>query len=191
MPINSLYPSFIKVFYSSNGHNHTMVIPCKYTVSASPPHMLLKKGGGSQDWESCLATDFIPLLAAVMNNASSFVSAELWKMASPTADPVFVAAKALAIAGASATAIVPYSQVSYTFRADDGGLFRLLLLEGIQAANLRDDPPYAAAPNLAISDYAIDDESFICARSGGYLVSPIRLLTKTNDKVREKFLLDT
>lgn len=190
MPINSLYPSFVKIFYSANGHPHTMVLPVQMVLPAGNPPSLTLKNGTTQDWETCVGTNFVPLLAQVFNVASSFVSAEIWSMATPTADPVFVDAMTIGMVGQSGSPTVPYSQVSMTFRAADGGLFRLLLLEGTQGANARDDPPFDGAANLNISNFLIGATSFVCARSGGYLIAPIRLLTKTNDKLRSKFLLD-
>jgi hypothetical protein len=62
-------------------------------------------------------------------------------------------------------------------------------METSESVNIEAFPPFSGA-DLALANYLTGGTSVVCARDGGFLVVPIRLLTKTNDQLRKKYQLD-
>jgi len=189
MPNNSLAPSFIKLFYTSNGHEHIMTIPVLAYLGIGDIWFLQEKASSVGRAWTVSFPEFITAMRPAFPPSDTFVSAELWTMASPTADPIFREAQALGTLGTGSGTDLANGQASMTYRSSTGGLYRLILLEGLFPVNLKDAPPFVA-PFLAIDTYVRATTSVIFARDGGNLIAAIRLLTKTNDTLRKKFLLD-
>lgn len=189
MPINSLYPGFVKLFYNSNGHEHVQTIPVQPYIGVGGGWWLTRKDGtpGSV-WTTQIVT-YATLLRPYFHSSSAINRAELWTMASPTSDPVYRETHTIALAGTSATAPTPYLQRSVTYRAQLGGLYRWMLMETSEVMNAELYPPFSGT-DLAMANYLTGGTSIVCARDGSFLVVPIRLLTKTNDQLRKKYLLD-
>jgi hypothetical protein len=191
MPNNSLYPGFIKLFYTSNTHGHLQVIPIQAPVDTGGGVWQVGKKGGANGLFSAEILTYVNVVKTLFPAASSFTFAELWTMASATADPVFQQTVNLAVAGTHGTGAQANAQLSVTFRSQAGGLYRGLFMESSYAVNVRDDAPLGdASQNAYAATYAIANGSIVSARDGGFLTAVIRSLTKTNDKLREKFLLD-
>lgn len=190
MAINSLYPGFVKIFYTSNGHQHTQTLPVKPYVGLGGAWYLEQKNDVTGIQFSAAVTVYANLFKALLHTTSTVTSAELWTMSSPTADPQFREVVEVATAGTATGTVIPYSQVSVTYRTANGGLFRHLVLEqSIHAVNAEMYPPFSAA-TAAMRAWLTGDQSFVFGRDGGALVAAIRLLSKTNDQLRKRYLLD-
>nr|CRY96496.1 hypothetical protein [uncultured prokaryote] len=189
MPINSLYPGFVKLFYNSNGHQHTQTLPVKPFVGVGGAWFLEAKNIVNNDVWQDMVTAYVDVFKTWLPNTGSITRAELWTMASPTATPVFADALPLSVAGTVAITPVALGQTSVTYRSATGGLYRWIGLEGSDAANAEAYPPFGGIHG-ALATYLTGATSFVVARDGGTLTAPIRLLSKTNDKLREKYLLD-
>lgn len=189
MPINSLFPGFVKLFYTSNGHSHVQTIPVQPYLGVGGVWFLSEKGSSvGRAWAVSFA-DYVAQFKNILHTSNSVGFAELWTLDNATADPVFREAFDFSGAGLSAGTVIPFLQSSIAWRADDGGLYRWVMVENLGAVNTSDPPPFAA-PYEAFRTYMLGGTSCVSARSGGFLVAALRLLHKTNDKLREKFLLD-
>lgn len=189
MAINSLYPGFVKLHYSILSREHTMTIPTKpFQAIGGQWFLEMKNTPGGGLWTT-LVDAFAAAIKPLLHTTGTFTNAELWTMSSPTADPVFEEVYNVNVAGTNATAAVAYGQVSMTYRTQGGGLYRFVLLEASQAPNVEIFPPYVS-PYLAINTYLIGNTSMVFGRNGGALIAPIRILSKTNDMLRRKYLLD-
>jgi hypothetical protein len=189
MAINSLYPGFVKIFYNSNGHEHVQTVPVQPYIGVGGGWWLTRKDGTpGAVWTTQIAT-YAALLRPYIHTTGAINRAELWTMASPTADPIYQDSVTLTLAGTNATVATPYLQRSVTYRSQTGGLYRFILMETSEGRDLEAYPPFSGI-DLATANYLVSGPSVVCARDGGFLVVPIRLLTKTNDQLRKKYLLD-
>lgn len=195
MTVNSLYPAFVRFYYAVSGRQHVHQVPVGFspgsvTPGADPTTVALISPGGAVTFDDFCAT-YVAWIAALYNTAAtSFSRAELWEVASPGADPTFVSVEYLGTTGSSASAVNPYSQLTISFRTSAGGILKIVLLDQVQAANVRDDFPVANVAVGAIASYILSTASPIIGRDNGRPVAGIRFLTKTNDVIRKRNLLD-
>jgi hypothetical protein len=190
---NSLYPGFVRIHYESNGHPHKMVIPVtpvSGTGGTDDFGLELKGGGTATDWALAVSNFVEGQLDLFLHTSDTFGSAELWTMSSPTADPINVSVTDLSNTGASTGAVLALGMMNMTWRTQAGGIYRLVVMEPAGLA-LNDEqfPPYTAQL-LDMDTFLRGTTSFVHGRDGGFLSAPIRYLTKTNDALRKKYLLD-
>jgi len=195
MVVNSLFPYFSKIKYTANGHTHWMVVPLGLESGGIPPgsssdnYTFIANNGSEPDFETSMI-GFVTMLLPFFKTTDSFILAELWGMATVDSDPVFYTAAILGLSGSSASANVPNSQAVMTLRTHLGGIIKITMMEGINAVNSRDDYPFAAVSNQNLGGYLISGPNIIRGRDGGKIISPLRYITKTNDALRKKYLLD-
>lgn len=188
MTINSLYPGFVKVHYTSNAHPHVAVLPVKPFLSFDGNWFVETKSGGvGQNLGTALAT-WCTRFKALLHTSSTIVDAELWTIASIGADPIFAHTYSLAVVGTSGTVANPYSQLVFTWRTSLGGLLRTYLMEGVTPDDTIYYPPSTGAI-ADIIDLFTGDNAWICGRDGGFGVGLIRAIAKENDALRKKYLL--
>lgn len=190
MARNSLSPGFLKIFYTSNTHPHLQVLPVNPVAPAGAGTNLLDKSGASQLWTSAVA-DIVLFLKQYLDSASTIVSAEVWTQATPTSVPIFQATTALGVAGTAVGAAVPWAQVRQSFRAANGSRAVYQVMESVLAVDLKVSAPlYGGAAMLqASANYLTGSSSVVWSRDNSYLANGIRAVTKTNDKLRKKYLV--
>lgn len=188
MAINSLYPGFWKIFYTSGGHQHVMTVPVK-PVEVGGVWLHEDKNGNQTASLTVAATAFITAIKTQLHTTGNFDYVELWTMASPSADAVFREAVNLNIAGTSATTTLQWGQAVYVFRTVAGGLYRLYLMEPGDTNNIYGHAPWAGG-NAALETALTGINSYVAARDGSYLASLASKVTKTNDALRKKYLLN-
>lgn len=188
MTVNSLFPGFVRMLYTGNAHPHIQVLPVKSITPNGASWDLGTKSGGVLDWASAVlayATVFVPFLAST----DEVISASLWQIASVGADPIFLAEDDISLAGTNAGAAVPMGQAVMTFRTSLGGLYRWYCMEPAIADDTILFPPYTG-PFLALFNYLTGVNSVVVGRDGGSPTSSIRLVSKENDALRKKYLLN-
>lgn len=190
MTLNSLYPGFIRLEYQTPGGKHIQVIPCMPVLDAGA-WKLTPKSGALIAHATAIAT-YVALLQPVTANLTTFISSQIWTLLTPTSDPVFVEENIINLAGTDATAYTPLLQNVVTFRTLVGGLYRHYWLEGTDLTpNLVfKGPNFANAAWLAIINYIKGDTGFFRGRDGGVIIGAIRQVTKTNDAIRTRRLLN-
>lgn len=193
MAENSLFPGFVDLFYTTNGHQHKARIPAAPYLGAGAVWGLETgtPGPGYFPWTAGIDA-YVAVLRPLIHSSSQIVRAELWTMASPTADPVFVAVYDVELAGTSAAAPVANSQAVFTFRTDVGGILRTYIMEGSLAVNQEHFPPgWGGATLAAFANYIMSANSWLKGRDGGKPFAGVRFLSKTNDTLRKKYILDS
>lgn len=188
MAANSLYPGFWRIHYTSNGHTHVMVVPVK-PVNVGGTWFFQDKQGNTVSGLVAAATAYVTLLKPFMHTSSTFVDVELWTMTTPTADPIFQDVQPLGIAGTGATATIPREQFVGTFRTQGGSLWRLYLMEAIVQTDQVINPPYNATYATLVNGLT-GNNSYVAGRDGSFLNSCVRFVSKENDALRKKFLLN-
>lgn len=191
MAKNSLFPGFIRLFYNTNGHQHTMTIPVKPFFSGVTNEWYLEQKGAPLGiaWKTILDT-YANILKGFISTTGDITRADLYTMSAPDAEPLFVDTEDISLAGTGTPAPLAYGQLTIAFRSANGGTYRLQIMEpSATSANVEQFPPFTGG-NLALTNWMTGSTSFIVARDGGFLVAPIRMLSKTNDHLRKKYLLD-
>lgn len=151
--------------------------------------MLTDSSASPQLWTAAVA-DIVLFLKQWLLAGDSITSAEVWTQASPTALPIFQASIAVGVAGTGTGATKPYSQARMSFRTKAGGRAAFQVMESFFAVDAKAVPPsYSgnAAPQ-ATDAYLTGSSSVVWGRDNSYIAAGIRLVTKTNDKLRKKYL---
>lgn len=189
MANNSLYPGFVRISYKAHGHPHKQVIPCTPALQAGTWFVETTDSSTFLQWDTAVNA-LLALEKVFINTADGFDGAELWTLATPTSAPVFRTNVTLAIAGTSGAAAVANSQMVFSFRTSLGGRLKLFLMETGNGPDSVVRPPFAAGANKNLSDYVIAAASWLRGRDGGHIISPAGLVTKTNDALRKKYVLN-
>lgn len=199
MAINTLWPGFMKLYYTSNGHQHIQVLPMTQPVGTPSPGIL-------PDFETAdalptthsfdiIVDEYVDAILPLFNTTTNFSMAEYWWYPTTDSDPIFIYAYEVGVAGISATATFPYSQAVMTLRTKLGGLLKLYFMEvAVSSVNVRDPFPFAGVIYPAIYTHLTTPGASgrcIVGRDGGYVVSGINVNTKTNDALRKKYLLNS
>lgn len=191
MAINSLFPGFVKLFYTSNAHTHVQVIPVQVYSGVGGAWFLSEKASSvGRTWVTSI-TDYVTAFRSAIPNGATVNFAELWTMADATADPIFRESTNFALAGTGgAGAAIANSQVTIAYRSQNGGLYKWVSVENNIVVNTIYQPPFTATQLVTLHTYLIGNTSCVSARDGGFLIAALRAISKTNDKLRKKFLLD-
>lgn len=185
----SLYPGFVKLRYTGNGHVHYQTIPARPFLAVGGEWYLEKKDvAGGSEW-SALVDAYVALYKPFLNTADEVQVAHLWAYPDEDSDPVFIEEHNIALAGTSATASVPYGQLVFTMRTTAGGLMRSYVMEGYYPANQKGYPPFPAGVPKNFTDYLKASGSWVVGRDGAFLSSIVSFTSKYNDALRKKFLL--
>jgi len=189
MARHSLYPGFIRLFYTSNAHAHVQVLPVNPSLSGSVWIVQKVLGGSYTDWTEAVDA-WAVVLKGVLNTADTIDRAELYTMSAPDADPLFRAVYNVGVSGTAVTATVAYEQMVWTLRTDNGGLLKIYVMEGVFPLNYRHPYGSAGSTALAIWDFIMSGAGFIFGRDLGVPIAPIFVTTKLNDQLRKKYVLN-
>lgn len=189
MTVHDLSPGFIIVFYNSNGHSHKHVIPISNPIdTGGGEYTVASKSGGAIDVDTAMAawaTACKPLFAA----GSTLLYWELWTKAGVSGDPVFRETGDLSVVGTNGGAAVALSQVVASYRTSLGGIGKVEFLETAQAVNVVTKPVYAGGFGTWAT-YILGAGSIYAGRDEGFPVSIPKIVTKTNDALRKKYVLN-
>lgn len=199
MAQNSLYPGFVRISYTVAGRPHKQIIPVlpeeSYDVGTAPADIMFTGWLGDAFIPFSDAMDsYDDILDDGLNSTDASITlAEYFQLATPESAPEWVAVYEIGHAGANATATVPYSQKTTSFKSSAGGYFKHVVLDQTAALNVEDAYPFAAgSTQLALWNYLQSTAGhWVRARDGGRIVSGINSVTKTNDALRNKYLLNS
>lgn len=192
MAINDLSPAFARIYYTTLGNStHIMTLPCVPSGDLIPgeePAVLTYSGTPMPFGDA--VTAYLNVVKPLWPALTSFLFAEFWSKPTPNDDPLFIWQEELAIAGTGAGSSQAYVQVSVTFRTQYGGLFRNVFIEPNVTPNQRDDVPFGNATLTNLLNYLKGTNSWIYGRDGGKIIAGIRMLSKTNDQLRKRGMLN-
>jgi hypothetical protein len=194
MTVHSLSPGWLQLNYTSNSHAHRMIIPVQY-VDESPdpgtPPMLFQKDGGQVALATAIGL-FVDAIDPLFHTSTTFDRVEAFAQDTPTSDPYWVSGYTItAQAGTDTVANTPYGMVVMSFRSDEGGIYKMYLMEGSIVPNQRvNAPTYGGVSELvAVLNYVMGAGSIVRARDGGSIISGVRMTSKYSDALRRKYLL--
>lgn len=185
---NSLYPGFLKLYYTTVYGAHIATLPVDPRLDSG----VWKLADRTETLYTIAAamTTFLNAFKQCFHTGVVFDYVETWSKASATADPVYRQTDNLNVAGTNAGASVQACQMTWSFRTSAGGNGKLVALDVSSGANLRLIPPsYGFAAFLAVANYLLSSACVIMGRDTSYPVSVPKVLTKTNDALRKKYNL--
>lgn len=184
---NSLYPGFIKLFYTVSNLQHTATLPVLPFEGVGGWWVMIKSTSVGEIWTAAV-DDYVNAVKILFTSASSsFLFAELWTYDSPESDPIFRDTYQLDQAGTATGSPVQMSQAVMSLRTEGGGILKAYLMETVLDANLIRNPPNFGHTGLnALETLLTGPSGFVVGRDGTFPIAAIRVRTKTNDALRRK-----
>lgn len=191
MASNDLAPGFIRLYYTSNGHPHVQVLPISFDstpVAGTEPN--LESRDGSAVAASAFMAAYLAVWRAIFPIATAWTGFEVYSK-EILGDPQYIWGDDLTIVGSNGSGVQSNSQVTYTFRTNQGGVMRLVAMEAAIATTVRAPlRTTLAAPNGAIATYILGATNCIIGRDGGFPISGIFITSKVNDALRKRYTLN-
>jgi len=189
MARHSLFPNSITIHYTSNSHDHLMVLPVGVVAGTAPGWTLPTRDLATIDWRTAVDA-FAVLLADLLSTSDSIDYAELFTYEATGSPAEFLAAHTIDQAGTNVGSAVAWSQLVMPFKAVGGLSLRLTLMESVLVVDLHE--PYSAMVPQAqdIADFILSDDDWIKTRGDAFPSVSLGYSTKINDKLRKRFLLN-
>lgn len=188
MATNCLAPGYIKLFYSSNGHDHVQTIPVKPASVVANFHVLTKDGTNID--MAAAMTAFYAVWSPFFTADDALTGFEQFTQANCASAPVFQGnGELVGLVGTGDPPNVQWAQADFTFKSTLGGRGLFKLLEGKTVLDTKAALGTFTGDAIAdMRDYLTGDASWFLCRDGGYLGVPLNYVTKVNDALRKKFL---
>lgn len=193
MAANSLYPGFARINYTISSRRHRMTLPVKPFIGVGGGWWVEQKGVPTGTTFDTAINLVAAALVPIFHNATAvLVDAELWTLDAPDADPQWRETIPLNDAGGNGAAATAYAQTVVSLRSDQGGIFRIYLMEPSHSVNTIGQPStYSAHAGVAgLVTLLTGSTSPVCARDGGWLIAGLRSMSKTNDALRKKYVVN-
>lgn len=185
-------PYEVRIFYSVSGLTHTMKVNCKVEGSPLPgvdasTLTMETRGGGSVNLVDAV-DGFVALLADVHSTDMDFDYAEVYSYPPQSYDATFISAFSLAVTGTVASTVYPAQQHTLTFRTQEGGVMKLVLLETAFTGNGIISGSNDVAPWAAIWSFVDSDANWLLARDTSWPIAKIRRSDGQNEALfRRRF----
>lgn len=187
MAHNSLYPSFVKVFYTVSSLQHVQTLPVLAYEGVGGWWLQNQSSSVGQTWEDSMALydDILKIVLSTTNSVINF--AELWTYDSEEGDPIFRETFEIDTIGTWATAPVQMGQLVLSFRTALGGVLKTYVMETPAVVNQILTPPTMGGTQInAYRNWVLGSTGFVVGRDGSFPIAVIRGRTKTNDALRKK-----
>jgi hypothetical protein len=191
---NSLSPAFVKIDYTSAYAPHVMTIPSVPLIAAvgeAPPYFDLRGAEIDVNVDTAI-NDFVDLLAELFVGTTKFNSYTVYSQPGVGDIPVPVWSASLAQSGlAGSTAPAKAMQQTFTFRATDFTLYKLVLLDAPTPLGLDRVTSLASFPAYtAVKNYVVAPETWIASRGGGRPQTFLQISTTLNEKLRRSYKMN-
>lgn len=190
---NSLFPSFVRLFYHTAFGLHTQTVPTLRWVDTYGTN----GKGGYLNWLD-VEIDAVDMIEALVDELKDFQpatgiydSAIIYDMFDEVSTPNPVAQIDLAVTGTAVTADVPASQATLTIRTEAFGLFKL---EWFDATPSADFLPLRALPGsgqpLDLFNVITDTDWAWAGRDGSRPATFIQVSYTLNEALRKAYRLN-
>lgn len=192
MTANSLSPAFVKINYSSLWGTHSMTAPsvpvAEGTVAGAGWAFVLR-GLELPVLVDGAVRDYVNLLRLFMPTSVSFIDYQVFNQPTPTDIPVPVDGATLSIAGTNSSGTWSKAvQSTFTVRADDFSLFKIVLLDSSSGDNYDKTTILVGTGALpTLINYVTADESWLSARGGGRPNTFLQLSKTLNEALRKRY----
>jgi hypothetical protein len=195
---HSLYPFFMRIAYSSGGHQHNMTVPLGTAVliGESPAWELENHIDGHIAVQTAM-NDLGNALIRCFGIGCSLGEWTLWEIARSGSDPDWVFSDPIWRANGGfelteapvAGNITALSQTTFSYRTSVGGRYKMVLMESIYGpdTNLRSSQINPLSGMHYLNEYILSTLSIVFGRDGGYPNALVRVLGKTSDALRKTY----
>lgn len=166
---------------------HVQTLSVAAPVWSGAASTIQRKSAANVLWTTAVG-ELVALLRPLMNAATTYINAEIWRQDTATDDPIFIATAALALAGTAAGTTLSAGQMVIDFKGADDSDLRFTLLEPGTTANRRVAYPAMTAAEKALVDYIVGATTWLYTRGNSFPVNVGFLTTKTNDVLRKSRL---
>lgn len=194
MAINYPGPFEVRIKYLTNEPapvpNHVLRLSCNCTLTGNPGDPFtswfpVTKLGSNAINLSTKVDDLILEMKKHLNTASTILVAELWEYTPGTFDAVFRSTKNIAVAGTSGTVTRDGSQAIWTYRTQNGGIFKFDLRGQINAVGAKIALP-GTGDVASMNTYLLAGTTPWLARDGSYPVAGLFFHPGQNERAFKK-----
>lgn len=196
MTHNDLHPLWMEIKYAVSTRLHvkrTPLLPAAGFVTVpggEPDDYTIARKNGSSDGFGTIVDEYMAVVTPIYHTGVSFITADLWYKADVDSDPLWLTVYEIGQTGEGGTSPVTDGQLVLSNRTANGGKYMEYWMESSIAVNLKDDFPFSSANLVNLGNYLKGATSPVVGRDGGYVVANVRYITKTNDALRKRRLLD-
>jgi len=191
---NSLAPAFVRIESASAYAPHVMTIPSVPLIAAvgdAPPYFDLRGAEIDVNVDTAI-NDFVDLLRPLFKSTYHWSSYTVFEQAGVGDEPVPVWSAALTQVGTSAETREDKAwQQTFTFRATDFTLYKLVLLDSPPAYGSERQVNISTNVNYeALRAYIVANETWIASRGGGRPNTFLQLSSTLNEKLRRSYRMN-
>ena len=183
-------PAFMKLYYTVASRPHRMLL-CFLPGSTGK---VIKRDTTQETWSDAIVA-LLAVLTPLYRTDSNFSGWEVYTQADCVSVPIFVGSGDLVgINGSVSTGTVlrNYTQDDFTFRTQNGGRFKLRLMEDnngrVNAADNKVALASVGSPFSALRDFLVGNSGWVVGYDGSYPNFPLNIVQKTNDALRKKYI---
>jgi hypothetical protein len=191
MTQHSLYPSWVKMKYTSLGRTKHAIYPCAISGTATPgiePDFQTRDAGAVP--ASTCVSDWVNAVRILFANADTFDSFEVYHKAAIDSDPVFIFGAPIGVNGNSGLADVAFSEAVWTFKTPTQGGLKIYFMEQRLPVDVKFPLPIPLNPTVdAPSVFILGATNWITGRNNDFPLLPLYCTTKQNDFYRRKYKL--
>lgn len=196
MTANSLSPAFVRINYVSAYAPHVMTlpsVPINPDIAQAPSgYEFVLRGAALPVEVDDAVHDFVNVITAYFDVTTTFVDYTLYSQPTPEDVPVPVWSGSLGIAGIAFEPTIwsKATEMTWTFRADDFTLFKLVFLDA--RVNSFDKQVVLTGGSSAdgIRDYVTADVTWLASRGGGRPANFLQLSKTLNEKLRRSYKMN-
>jgi len=186
MPLSSaLAPGFIRFAYTGTSEPHHAILPVDFPDTPVPgvEPDILKQDLTTLNF-GAIILEYIAAYADNFNAATSFGIAECYAVDPDTGVRTFIWATNIDLTGLNVDPQVPLVGGAYVFKCTSGKPLKILVMEGVYAANARNIGVPPAGPREDFVDYILSGDNFVMGRSNAYPQAFVSFTSKVYDRLR-------
>lgn len=186
MAINYPGPYEVEINYTVNSLDHVMrfnvALASAPDVGDDPSTIDVVLRSGANALLSSVVASLMGVLRPVYASTCTFTSYTLWRYTPNTFERTYITTGDISLAGTNAGATTLAGYIMLTFRTQEGGVMRVVLLENVVDQDIKQTYANAGVLFQNIFDYFTASTGWALARDTSYPVVPIFKSGGQNEK---------
>lgn len=191
MALNYPGPYQVRIFYTVSSRVHVCALNVQMSVEgvAGDPFsdfIPLQRNGSAVTTLDTHVDNFVTVAKVFLNSGQSFNYAELWKYTPDSFEADFISSYTIGVAGTAGAATKSASQMIWTFRTQEGGSMRVVLMDTVTDAGVT--VPYGSMDTntKALADAITGGTNVWIARDTSYPFNAISMFPGQNEALFKK-----
>lgn len=192
MAHNSLYPASLRIDYQSAYGLHSMTMPTAKIALDGGLYKFVKEDLTVIGVVDTLVTAYVNVLKTFFPAGVTFIGYQAFTYATPTSSAVPFISAALGIVGTSSVGASQESkatQATYTWRTNEFGIFKLVMLDRVIASYEKVTNP-ADAQVAGIHAIVAGADTWLRGRDGGLPQTFLQVAFTLNEKLRKSYRMN-